>query len=235
MTARRRKTAILISGRGSNMAALIDAAAEPGYPAEIVGVISDRPEAAGLKLAAARGHACAIVPRSAFASKAAHDQAIDEALRAWNVEMVCLAGYMRILTADFVSAWQGRMINIHPSLLPLFKGLDTHQRAIDAGMRIHGCTVHFVTPVMDDGPIIAQAAVRVTADDDAETLGARVLKAEHGLYADALRLVCEGRARMEGSRTVFSDMAEREPRDVMQSPDMEALGVDLERLARSTP
>jgi phosphoribosylglycinamide formyltransferase 1 len=235
VTARRRKTAILISGRGSNMAALIDAAAEPGYPAEIVGVISDRPEAAGLKLAAAHGHAYAIVPRSAFASKAAHDQAIDEALRAWNVEMVCLAGYMRILTADFVSAWQGRMINIHPSLLPLFKGLDTHQRAIDAGMRIHGCTVHFVTPVMDDGPIIAQAAVRVTADDDAETLGARVLKAEHRLYADALRLVCEGRARMEGSRTVFSDMAEREPRDVMQSPDMEALGVDLERLARSTP
>lgn len=231
----RRKTAILISGRGSNMASLIEAAADPAFPAEIVGVLSDRGDAAGLKIAAARKVRTLALPRRQFADKPAHDAAIDATLKEWGVEIVCLAGYMRILTAEFVNAWKGRIINIHPSLLPLFRGLDTHARAIEAGMRIHGCTVHFVTPEMDDGPIIAQTAVRVLADDDAEALSARVLKSEHRLYPAALRLVCEGRARMENGKTVFSGLIEEEPRDALQSPDTARLAVDLERLARSTP
>lgn len=231
----RKKTAILISGRGSNMASLVEAAADPAFPAEIVGVLSDREDAAGLKLAAARRIPTVTVPRKEFDSKSAHDAAIDAALRAWGIEIVCLAGYMRLLTPQFVERWQGRMINIHPSLLPLFKGLDTHRRALDAGMRIHGCTVHFVTHEMDDGPIIAQTAVRVLAGDDAGTLAARVLKSEHRLYPEALRLVCEGRVRMERGGTVFADLIEEEPRETLQSPDTSLLGVDLESLARRTP
>lgn len=235
MSAMRKKTAILISGRGSNMASLVEAAADPAFPAEIVGVLSDREDAAGLKLAAARRIPTVTVPRKEFDSKTAHDAAIDAALRAWGIEIVCLAGYMRLLTPQFVERWQGRMINIHPSLLPLFKGLDTHRRALDAGMRIHGCTVHFVTHEMDDGPIIAQTAVRVLAGDDAGTLAARVLKSEHRLYPEALRLVCEGRVRMERGGTVFADLIEEEPRETLQSPDTSLLGVDLESLARRTP
>ena len=176
----RRKVAILISGRGSNMAALIDAAASPDYPAEVVLVVSNRADARGIAIAAAKGIATAIVPSKGM-DRDAHDAEIGKALEASGAEIVCLAGYLRLLTPSFVAKWQGRMINIHPALLPLFKGLDTHRRAIEAGMRIHGCSVHFVTPEMDDGPIIAQAAVAVLLDDDAESLGTRVLAAEHAL------------------------------------------------------
>ncbi|TIU85765.1 MAG: phosphoribosylglycinamide formyltransferase, partial [Mesorhizobium sp.] len=198
----RKRTVVLISGRGSNMTALIAAASNLDYPAEIVGVISDRANAAGLSIAAARGIATKVISRADYTSKEAHDGAIDAALVSFGAEIVALAGYMRILGARFVEKWLGRMINIHPALLPAFKGLDTHARAIRAGIRIHGCTVHFVTLDMDDGPIIAQAAVPVMVGDSKDMLAARVLKAEHRLYPLALGLVAEGKARMEGGRTV---------------------------------
>ena len=162
----RKRTVVLISGRGSNMTALIAAASDPAYPAEIVGVISDRANAAGLAIAQARGIPTKVIVRADYASKEAHDGAIDAALIGFGAEIVALAGYMRILGARFVEKWLGRMVNIHPALLPAFKGLDTHARALRAGMRIHGCTVHFVTLDMDDGPIIAQAAVPVMVGDN---------------------------------------------------------------------
>jgi len=231
-----RRVVILISGRGSNMAALIDAAKTPGYPAEIVGVISNRADAKGLGIAAAKGIATKIVVSKGL-SRAEHDTALDRELAAMGAEIVCLAGYMRLLSDGFVAKWQGRMINIHPALLPLFKGLDTHARALDAGVRIHGCTVHFVTPEMDDGPIIAQAAVPVLTGDDADSLGARVLDAEHRLYPLALALVAEGKARMAGGRTVLSgfteatDLDQRVISPVAERPE----APDLESLARFTP
>lgn len=233
----RKRTAILISGRGSNMTALIAAAANPDYPAEIVGVLSDKVNAAGLGIAAARGIKVQALPRSDHASKESHDAAIDAALSALGAEIVVLAGYMRLLTPGFVEKWQGRMINIHPSLLPSFKGLDTHKRALDAGMRVHGCTVHFVTPEMDGGPIIAQAAVSVLISDSEEDLTARVLKAEHQLYPQALKLVAQGRARMEGGRTVFSGFADDSDKGaaLITAPSPLEGVVDLEQLARITP
>ncbi len=237
MNASRKRVAILISGRGSNMSALIAAAADPDYPAEIIGVISDTPGAAGLGIAAARGVPAQVVARADHKSKQAHDEAIDAALAVLGAEIVALAGYMRLVSAAFVEKWQGRMINIHPALLPSFKGLDTHSRALEAGMRIHGCSVHFVTAEVDDGPIIAQAAVPVMIGDDADALAARVLKAEHRLYPLALRLVAEGKARMAGGRTVFSgfpeDAANAESATSAPSPLRE--DVDLEQLARITP
>jgi phosphoribosylglycinamide formyltransferase-1 len=233
----RKRTAILISGRGSNMAALIASAADPAYPAEIVGVISDRADAAGLGIAAARGVPVQAIERKDFPSKDAHDAAIDRALDGLGVEIVALAGYMRLLTTPFVEKWQGRMINIHPALLPLFKGLDSHRRALEAGMRVHGCTVHFVTPEIDDGPIIAQAAVPVMLGDDEDALAARVLKAEHRLYPLALRLVAEGRARMEAGRVVFANIADDEANRAacIFAPSPLRSDVDLEQLARVTP
>lgn len=233
----RKRTAILISGRGSNMTALIAAAANPDYPAEIVGVLSDKVNAAGLGIAAARGIKVQALPRSDHASKESHDAAIDAALSALNAEIVVLAGYMRLLTPGFVEKWHGRMINIHPSLLPSFKGLDTHKRALDAGMRVHGCTVHFVTPEMDGGPIIAQAAVPVLISDSEEDLTARVLKAEHQLYPQALKLVAQGRARMQGGRTVFSGFADDSDKGaaLITAPSPLEGVVDLEQLARITP
>ncbi|TIX80093.1 MAG: phosphoribosylglycinamide formyltransferase, partial [Mesorhizobium sp.] len=204
----RKRTVVLISGRGSNMTALIAAASNLDYPAEIVGVISDRANAVGLGIAAARGIATKVISRADYTSKEAHDGAIDAALVSFGAEIVALAGYMRILGARFVEKWLGRMINIHPALLPAFKGLDTHARAIRAGIRIHGCTVHFVTLDMDDGPIIAQAAVPVMVGDSEDMLAARVLKAEHRLYPLALGLVAEGKARMEGGRTVLAHFAD---------------------------
>lgn len=233
----RKRTVVLISGRGSNMTALIAAATNPAYPAEIVGVISDRANAAGLGIAAARGIPTRVISRSDYAGKEAHDGAIDAALAAFGAEIVALAGYMRILGARFVEKWQGRMINIHPALLPAFKGLDTHARALRAGTRIHGCTVHFVTLDMDDGPIIAQAAVPVMVGDNEDTLAARVLKAEHRLYPLALGLVAEGKARMEGGRTVlahFADDADNST-SVVMAPDPLREETDLEHLARITP
>ena len=232
-----KRTAILISGRGSNMTALIEAAADPAYPAEIVGVISDKADAAGLGIAAARGVPVQVVARSDHTSKEAHDASLDKALRGLGAEIVALAGYMRLLTTPLVEKWQGRMINIHPSLLPLFRGLDSHKRVLEAGMRVHGCTVHFVTPEMDGGPIVAQAAVPVMLGDDEDALAARVLKAEHQLYPMALRLVAEGKARMENGHTVLSGFADNganaEARIVAPSPLRDE--VDLEQLARITP
>lgn len=218
------------------MAALVEAAAERGYPAEIVAVISDQPQAAGLVYAASRGIATQVIERKDHASKEAHDEAIHAALVACGAEIVALAGYMRLFTAPFVEKWLGRMINIHPALLPSFKGLDTHRRALEAGVRIHGCTVHFVTPQMDEGPIIAQAAVAVKIEDTAESLAASVLKAEHQLYPMALRMVAEGLARMEGGRTVFAEggtiLQEGAP---LHAPSAIRDVVDLEALARFTP
>ena len=223
----RKRTVVLISGRGSNMTALIAAASDPSYPAEIVGVISDRANAAGLGIAQSRGIATKVIQRADHPSKDAYDAAIDAAL----------AGYMRILGRGLVEKWQGRMVNIHPALLPAFKGLDTHARAIRAGVRIHGCSVHFVTPEMDDGPIIAQAAVPVMVGDNEDTLAARVLKAEHRLYPLALGLVAEGKASMEKGHTVlahFADDADNAS-SVVMAPDPLREETDLEQLARITP
>ncbi|CAN7467274.1 phosphoribosylglycinamide formyltransferase [Mesorhizobium amorphae] len=233
----KKRTVVLISGRGSNMTALIAAASDAAYPAEIVGVISDRANAAGLAIAQARGIPTKVIVRADYASKEAHDGAIDAALIGFGAEIVALAGYMRILGARFVEKWLGRMVNIHPALLPAFKGLDTHARALRAGMRIHGCTVHFVTLDMDDGPIIAQAAVPVMVGDNEDTLAARVLKAEHRLYPLALGLVAEGKARMEKGHTVlahFADDAENGT-SVVMAPDPLGEERDLEQLARITP
>ncbi|PBB28401.1 phosphoribosylglycinamide formyltransferase [Mesorhizobium sp. WSM4312] len=237
MSTQRKRTVVLISGRGSNMTALIAAASDPAFPAEIVGVISDKADATGLGIAKARGIATQVIARANHGSKQAHDAAIDAALTAFNADIVALAGYMRILSSGFVQKWQGRMINIHPALLPAFKGLDTHARALAAGLRIHGCTVHFVTSEMDDGPIIAQAAVPVMVGDNADTLAARVLKAEHRLYPLALGLVAEGKARMEAGRTVLAHFADDADNgtSVVMAPDPLREEADLEHLARITP
>jgi formyltetrahydrofolate-dependent phosphoribosylglycinamide formyltransferase len=189
----RRRTAVLISGRGSNLAALLAAAREPDYPAEIALVVSNRPEAPGLgHAAAARVPSVVMDHRRYGADRAAHEAAVDAVLRQARIELVCLAGYMRLLTPFLVEAWAGRMLNIHPSLLPAFPGLNTHARALAAGVKLHGCTVHLVTEAIDDGPILAQAAVPVLPDDRDDTLAARVLVQEHIIYPLALREVASG-------------------------------------------
>lgn len=180
--------AVLISGRGSNLQCLIDACAQPDYPARIVAVISNRPDAYGLERAREAGITAIAIDHKAFETREDFEAALDAALREVGAEFVCLAGFMRILTPGFVNAWSGRMINIHPSLLPKFKGVDTHARAIEAGETEHGCTVHWVTPGMDEGPVIAQARVPVLPGDTPETLAARVLVEEHRLYPEALKL-----------------------------------------------
>jgi len=191
----RRRTAILISGRGSNMSALLTAAKHPGFPAEVVLVISNRPDAPGLAAAHRAGVPVQAIDHRAFkGDRAAHEAAIDAALKDAGVETVCLAGYMRLLTPKLVDAWSGRMLNIHPSLLPAFPGLDTHARALAAGAKLHGCTVHLVTQKMDEGPILAQAAVPVLPGDTPATLADRVLAQEHTLYPLALRLFASGEA-----------------------------------------
>jgi phosphoribosylglycinamide formyltransferase 1 len=235
MSAHRKRTVILISGRGSNMAALVHSAKESGYPAEIVGVISDQADAPGLQAAEALGVPVRTVLKRDHDSREAHDAAIDAALHKFRTEIVCLAGYMRLLTPGFVKKWQGRMINIHPALLPSFKGLDTHRRALDAGLRIHGCTVHFVTDETDDGPIVAQAAVPVLTNDNEETLSARVLKAEHQLYPLALALVAAGKARMEAGRTVFEGIDQTARGGLVMWPSSWLGASDIEDLARITP
>jgi phosphoribosylglycinamide formyltransferase-1 len=181
--------AVLISGTGSNLQALIDACANPDYPAKIVLVISNKDDAYGLKRAEATGIQTDIIRHKDYPDRDAFDAALHTVLHKNGVEIVCLAGFMRILTAGFVSKWQGKMINIHPSLLPSFKGMHTHEAALAGGVKIHGCTVHHVVPEMDSGPIIIQAAVPVLAGDTPETLGARVLKAEHVIYPMALAQV----------------------------------------------
>jgi phosphoribosylglycinamide formyltransferase 1 len=202
---RRKRVAILISGRGSNMAALIEAANRYGFPAEIVAVIANRPDAGGLSFAAANGIATAILDHKLFASREEFDAALGKMLDAMKVEIVCLAGFMRVLTDGFVQKWTGRMINIHPSLLPEFRGLDTHARALKAGVKKHGCTVHFVVPELDAGPIILQAEVPVQDGDTEETLARRVLAEEHKIYPVALKMLAQGHVRLEGERVVIED------------------------------
>lgn len=196
IAARRLKVGVLISGRGSNLQALIEACARPGYPAEIVLVASNRPDAFGIERARRAGLPAVVVPHRDFADRASFEAALDGALRQAGAELICNAGFLRLLTPWFVERWHDRQINIHPSLLPAFPGLHTHERALASGVRFSGCTVHFVRVAMDAGPIIAQAAVPVLPGDDAETLAARVLAAEHRLFPLALRLVAEGRARI---------------------------------------
>jgi phosphoribosylglycinamide formyltransferase 1 len=189
----RKRVAILISGRGSNMAALIEAAKARDYPAEIDLVLSNRPDAAGLLRAHEAGIATAVVDHALFGeNREAFERAIDTQLIAQRIDIVCLAGFMRLLTPRFVERWRGRMLNIHPSLLPEFKGLHTHRRALAAGVKRHGATVHFVTPDLDSGPIVAQDSVLVLESDNEDTLAERVLQVEHRLYPQALRLVAEG-------------------------------------------
>lgn len=185
----KRRVGVLISGRGSNLAALLRATGAPDYPARIVTVISNRADAPGLGFAAEAGVASAVVAHGEFPSRAAHEEAVDAVLREAAVELVCLAGYMRLLTPLLVRRWAGRMINIHPSLLPAFPGLDTHRRALKAEAKLHGCTVHLVTEATDEGPILAQAAVPVLPSDTEETLACRVLAQEHRIYPLALRLL----------------------------------------------
>ncbi|WP_105385783.1 phosphoribosylglycinamide formyltransferase [Neorhizobium alkalisoli] len=204
----RKRVAVFISGGGSNMLSLADACAAPDFPAEIVAVISDKASAGGLAKAEARGIKTFAFERKSFASKQHHEAAILAALDEIRPDILCLAGFMRLLSGDFISRYEGRILNIHPALLPLFAGLHTHQRALDAGMKIAGCTVHFVTEGMDEGPILAQAAVPVLAGDTAETLAARVLTVEHKLYPLSLKLLAEGKVRMEGAKAAFSDLPE---------------------------
>jgi phosphoribosylglycinamide formyltransferase 1 len=199
----RKRVALLISGRGSNMPSLIGAAQGPDYPAEIALVLSNRPEAYGLQRATAEGVATAVVDHTGFGGKReAFEQAVQAHLEAHGIDIICLAGFMRLLTPAFVSRWSGRMLNIHPALLPSFKGLHTHARALEAGVKIHGATVHFVVPEVDSGPIIAQAAVPVLDEDTPSTLAARVLAAELRLYPLALGLVASGQSSFSPSGRV---------------------------------
>ena len=196
MTGPKKRVAVLISGRGSNMTALIEAAEAKDYPAEIVLVVSNRPDAAGLARARAAGVATAVVDHQPFGNdREAFERALDDELRKNGIEIVCLAGFMRLLTAWFIGRWRGRILNIHPALLPEFKGLDTHRRALEAGVKRHGATVHFVVEETDAGPVISQQSVPVLQGDTEATLAARVLEVEHRIYPEALRLVAEGRAK----------------------------------------
>ena len=185
----RKRVGVLISGRGSNMAALIEAALDPAYPAEIVCVVSNRPDAAGLALARSHGIATHVVDHKNYASREGFDAALNGYLLGQNLDLIACAGFMRIMTPVLLAPWAGRMMNIHPSLLPLYKGLHTHERALADGIKIHGCTVHFVSPEVDGGPIIAQAEVPVLPGDTPATLAARVLVEEHKLYPKALATV----------------------------------------------
>jgi phosphoribosylglycinamide formyltransferase 1 len=201
------KTGVLVSGGGTNLQALIDATMDPAFPAEIGLVISNRPDVRALARAEAAGIATKVIRHQDFDGRPPFDAALDTALRAEGCEILCTAGFMRILTAEFVDGWRGRMINIHPSLLPAFTGLHTHQRALDASVRIAGCTSHLVTPDLDAGPILVQSAVPVMCDDTAETLAARVLVQEHRIFPLALRLVAEGRVRVENGRAIIDGQA----------------------------
>lgn len=200
----RKRVAVLISGRGSNMAALIEAANDKSFPAEIALVASNQQDAAGLGFARAAGIAAEVVDHGAFGKdRAAFERALQATLTKHRIDLICLAGFMRLLSTDFVKQWHERMLNIHPALLPAFKGLDTHKRALDAGAKVHGATVHFVVAEMDSGPIIAQGAVAVRGDDTEATLAARVLAVEHRIYPLALKLVAEGRVRVVDGRCLI--------------------------------
>lgn len=195
---------VLISGRGSNLSAILAAAAAPDYPAAVVAVIANKADASGLQLARAAGIATEVVPSQGITDRDVYDRGLQAVIDRFQPDLIVLAGFMRILTAEFVQHYAGRMINIHPSLLPAFTGMHTHQRAIEAGVRLHGCTVHFVTPVLDHGPIIAQAAVPVLGHDDAGSLAKRVLVQEHRLYPMVVRWFAEGRLQLDGQRVLLN-------------------------------
>ena len=208
----RKRTAILISGRGSNMMSLVEAARPADFPAQIVTVISNRPDATGLEWAASQDIPAVALDHKHYKTREAFEADLQKTLEAANVELIALAGFMRLMTPGFVARWHDRMINIHPSLLPSFKGLHTHEQALAVGVKVTGCTVHFVRPEMDAGPIIAQAAVPVRSCDTPATLSARVLAAEHQLYPHALRLVASGLAQCNGEKvTVSQDVNETGP------------------------
>jgi len=215
----KRRVAILISGRGSNMTALIEAAKAQDFPAEIVLVLSNIAGAAGLAKASEAGIETATIESKPFGKdREAFERKLQDTLVAHNIELVCLAGFLRLLTPWFVRQWDGRMINIHPALLPSYKGLHTHERALADGVKIHGATVHFVVPEMDSGPIVMQGAVAVLDNDTPDTLAARVLGVEHRIYPDALRLVASGNARLANGRCVTD--AKGSPDDALISPEV---------------
>ncbi len=200
----RKRVAVLISGRGSNMAALIEAAKDKAFPAELVLVVSNRPDAAGLHVARAAGITTEVVDHTIFGKdRAAFERALQDVLERDRIDLICLAGFMRLLSPEFVGQWLHRILNIHPALLPAFKGLDTHKRALEAGAKIHGATVHFVVAEMDSGPIIAQGAVAVRSDDSEATLSQRVLTVEHRIYPLALKLVAQGRVQVVDGRCLI--------------------------------
>ena len=204
---RRRRTAVLISGRGSNLEALIAHCAAPAASAEIALVVSNEPAAAGLAHPRAAGIPAAVIDHRRHPSRESFEAEIEAALKNHSIEIVCLAGFMRILSSGFVARWRDRLLNIHPSLLPALRGLDTHRRALAAGLRFHGCTVHFLRAELDAGPIILQGALAVRADDTADSLAARVLTLEHRCYPQALELVAAGRVRVEDERVVVDGAA----------------------------
>ncbi|HEX3636890.1 MAG TPA: phosphoribosylglycinamide formyltransferase [Paraburkholderia sp.] len=199
-----KKIVILISGRGTNMETVVRACAREGWQAQVAAVISNRPDAAGLAFAAANGITATVVDHRDFTTREAFDQALARSIDGFEPDLVMLAGFMRVLTDAFVERYAGRMINMHPSLLPCFPGLKTHQQALDAGVRVHGASVHFVTPTLDHGPIVAQAAVPVMAGDDAAALASRVLAVEHIIYPRAVRWFVEGRLAIDGERVVLT-------------------------------
>jgi phosphoribosylglycinamide formyltransferase-1 len=215
----KRRVAILISGRGSNMTALIEAATAKDFPAEIVLVVSNIANAGGLAKASDAGVQTATVASKPFGkNREAFERALHDALVAHKIELICLAGFMRLLTPWFVKQWEGRMLNIHPALLPSYKGLDTHERALADGVKIHGATVHFVVPEMDSGPIVMQGAVAVLSDDTPDTLAKRVLGVEHRIYPDALRLVASGSTRL--SNGICRTNASGSPDDMLIVPSI---------------
>ena len=203
--AKRKRVGVLISGRGSNMEALLEACDRPDFPAEIVVVVSNRPDAGGLAKAEARGITAKVIDHTAFDDRPDFEDALTAVLQEHSVDLICNAGFMRLLTEHFVSIWKDRLLNIHPSLLPAFRGLHTHERAIQSGAKISGCTVHFVRVEMDAGPIVIQGAVPILANDTPDTLAARILKTEHDIYPRALEMVASGRVRVVGDRVVGFD------------------------------
>ncbi|HTH61720.1 MAG TPA: phosphoribosylglycinamide formyltransferase [Paraburkholderia sp.] len=199
-----KKLVILISGRGSNMQAIVNACARERWPAQVAAVIANRPDAAGLHFAASQGIPTAVVDHRQFPDRQSFDIALANMIDAYAPDLLVLAGFMRVLTDGFVERYAGRMLNVHPSLLPSFPGLKTHQQALDAGVRVHGASVHFVTPRLDHGPIVAQSVVPVRAGDDAAALAARVLDTEHVIYPRAVRWFVEGRLALDGERVVLT-------------------------------
>lgn len=214
------RVGVLISGRGSNLQALIDACSREEFPAEIALVISNVSAASGLERAKAAGIPTLVIEHRAFETREAFEQAMSDALKAAAVELVCLAGFMRLLTDTFVNRWWDRLINIHPSLLPSFRGLNVHERVLEYGARFTGCTVHYVRPAMDDGPIIVQAAIPVLTDDDADTLAERVLGEEHVIYPLAVQLIAESRVRVSDERVVIQGALA--PRGALVNPTLQA-------------